>query len=241
MHCLLSRLILLLSLSISSSAFAAPIAITNPGFEDPSLGQNQFTASACSLYRDFGCSERTAETIAPGWTIMGSSGVANWGDSAFSPLSTPEGDNAAYINTRNSGMGSSITQQLGSVLEEGAYTLSAEIGNPLNAELASWSLELWAGGTQIGSTSDAVTPSTDTFSSVDFVVVILGGNANLGSLLEIRLVSNDGAAGRVAFDNVQLDADLSGSSVPEPTTAVLFGLGIMGLSYAGRPRGPRVA
>ena len=76
-------------------------------------------------------------------------------------------------------------------------------------------------------------PSGDTFSAV--VVVVLGGNPNLGSLLEIRLLSNDGAAGRVAFDNVELDADLTGSPVPEPTTAVLFGLGIMGLTYAGRP------
>ena len=233
MHCLLSRLVLLLSLSLASSALAAPIDITNPGFEDPTLEQNQFTASACSPFRDFGCSARTTDSIAPGWTVMGSSGVANWGDAAFSPLSTPAGDNAAYINTTGSGKGSSVTQQLGSVLEVWAYTLSAEVGDPLNVDLPSWSPELWAGGAQIGSATDTSTPSGDTFSAV--VVVVLGGSPNLGSLLEIRLVSNDGAAGRVAFDNVELDADLTGSAVPEPTTAVLFGLGIMGLTYAGRP------
>ena len=217
-----------------SSALATPISIVNPGFEDPTLGQNEFTASACSRFFDLGRQVRSTSEIAPGWTITGSSGVANRGTAAFSSLSTPEGENAAYLNTRNSGTGSTISQQLGSVLQQGAYTLSADIGNPLNAALPGWSLQLWAGGNQLDST-EAGSPDADSFVAASLIVIVGAANANLGSQLEIRLVSNDGTAGRVAFDNVQLNEVLSGSPVPEPTTAVLFGIGIMGLSYASRP------
>ena len=73
------------------------------------------------------------------------------------------------------------------------------------------------------------------FEAVSFVVIIGASSTDLGSLLEIRLVTSDGATGRVAFDNVQLDADLSGGSVPEPTTALLLGLGLAGLGWMGRP------
>ncbi len=159
----------------SDPAWAAPIAITNPGFESPDVGGPGEPGNLTS------------------WTFpQESSGVwdINAQPLSFWNVGAPEGDQIAFVSGSGAGA-STIAQVLGSTLQGNTiYTLTGQVGHPsgLGATVSTvWTAEMLAGGSVLVSESDtgpdgSFTPFQLVFDS--------SGSALIGQSLEIRLTSN---------------------------------------------------
>jgi hypothetical protein len=172
---------LLASLTFASPLGAAsPVAVTNAGFEDPVLGDAEFSAGGV-----------------PGWSAVdgGNIGVLNPGNGDLS-AGAPEGENVALLigSTAEDGLG----QTVGSPFQEDAgYTLQVEVANTkLTADFPGYRVQLVAGGTVLAEddntqtvAEDAVVTSTVnyTYDAADVGLV--------GEPLEIRLLSKALASG----------------------------------------------
>ena len=191
---------LLLMAGFVSIAHAAPIAITNAGFETP--------AGSDGVLDDV---VDASITPATGWTKSGGGQIYNPGLNA----NAPEGSNSYVILDGIPGydLGSgSVLQVLDDVLREGTYTLDVEVGE--NATAASvfgtaYEVEIgvMAGGTFQALANDPtpVTPSNGFETST--AVLDANGHASLGLPLAIRLSGSvaSGTNNQVLFDNVRLD------------------------------------
>jgi hypothetical protein len=171
------------------SAQAAPLTVTNAGFEDPALPNG----------------ESTDDTL-PGWT--GSGGVLadfNFGafdaPTTFFPAEAPAGENVAYIQDGQ------ISQTLADTLAEGEYTLTAQVGQSLVDAPSPFRVQLRAGGELLAeATTPAATAGTFALVSVSYTAVY--DDTQLGQALAIALV-DAGTAGvpedEPYFDDVALD------------------------------------
>jgi hypothetical protein len=184
----------------AGSASAVPIAVDNPSFEDPVLFDNGFVG------------------FAPEWDVVNSG--------TFNPLVPfsydfiPDGDNVAY-----GGSGGSLSQILDVSLQAGQlYTLEVEVGaRGDGTPFPGYAVQLLAGGVVLAEES-SLAPAPGTFETSVVTYLAPADDPMLGSLLEVRLVSN---GIQTNFDNVRLDA------IPEPGTLALLGLGL-GLLAGGR-------
>ena len=109
-------LMLLLAGILSVSAGAESVAIINAGFEDPSLGGNDYSMVA-----------------PPGWTQVGSGTVGAWHVTTadFDPVIAPEGQNVAFAAQAGvTYTANGLAQVLAETLEDDKqYTLTVEVGN----------------------------------------------------------------------------------------------------------------
>jgi hypothetical protein len=166
-------------------------------------------------------------------------GIENPGAGAYTGAtgnSTPsgaDGINVAFLNQDNSGLFAGIFQNVGTLQANTQYTMTIAIGQRLdrtNGSIefglyggATGATDIWASGTAL---STATNVSSTAGSFQDFVVTFTTG----------AIVSNDLYVGarytetganliQASLDNVRLDATL----VPEPSMALLGGLGMLGL------------
>jgi Ca2+-binding RTX toxin-like protein len=147
---------------------ATPIAINNPGFENPVLGDGGFTNNSIS-----------------GWT--GSDPGAGYNFGVFNvPVSyfasqAPAGQNVAYIERGE------VFQTLTARSAVGKYVLSAKIGNSLVDPASPYRMELRAGNAVLGQVSSPL-PATGTFSNVSLTVNLNAGDSRLNQPLQIRFI-----------------------------------------------------
>jgi hypothetical protein len=192
----------------SSVMVAAPLAVTNPGFETDVLGSGgfQFTIS--------------------GWTCTNG---ANSGDicGVYNPTasqysSIPSSPNVAFSN------GGIITQVLGTNLAPGmVYTLSVDIGKRLDSGFPGYVIELLAGSTVLVSNGITLNPTAGTFQ----LQTLTYTSSASGGPLEILLQGNSGS--QTNFDSVSL---LAVSAVPEPSTLALAIISLLGIAVVSRLR-----
>lgn len=189
---------------------ATSIDIENPGFEFDILADSSWQAGISGWITSGG--------------ITNNAGVYNPPASKYSS-SIPEGSNVAFTN------GPSISQTIDNYLltANTQLTLSVDVGWRLDNILPGYEVQLWAGNYLL------VSESSTSLVQGGFVTSVLTYNVTdldpyLGQPLTITL--NRTGGGQVNFDNVRLENQL----VPEPSTLLLLGSGLLGLGYFMRKK-----
>jgi hypothetical protein len=206
----------------AAHASAAPIAITNHGFESDFAADNTFRV-----------------LVPVGWTIFDPNGIVEQGNdavgvlnptaSAFFPAGAPEGRNAALVFLAQdvgggpAGLSQNLTSNL---MSNTRYTLIVEVGNiasgfgdPNNFfydldGFPGYQVQLLAGGEVIVQDNNSLAASIPEgeFQTSTIMVDIGASHPRLGEALEVRLINLNipgtptEPAIEVDFDDVRLDA-----------------------------------
>jgi hypothetical protein len=202
--------VVLTDAEIWNLVYPITITIDNPGFEDPVLGEDDWT------WLDV-----------PGWTQVGGEGPGIWHVTSadFDPVVAPEGQNVLY--TENAvGDAGGVAQVLTETFAANTdYTLTVEVGNSYYYYNGGYSVQLLAGGVVIAEDNDTLWPEYYKWATSTVEYTYNPADAALvGQPLEIRLLNlaldkdnppADEVVG-VEFDNVSL------SYVPAPPAPILL-------------------
>lgn len=145
--------------------------------------------------------------------------------------------NIAYVRSFDAAPGgppSGLEQTISDTLQlNTTYTLSALIGRP-TTDLSpfNYSIELWAGTTQLGSASNlSLAPDS---SALDSLTVVIGAfHSEQNQNLRVRLQTN-GPVSDGFFDLVSGTATPNGPDTPEPASFALLGAGLVLLAALRR-------
>ena len=189
------------ALSISTpkgAELAVTIPVTNAGFEDPALGEGDYT------WLDI-----------PGWTQVGGEAAGVWSVtlSDFDPVVAPEGRNVLYTENAPAGVANGVAQVLTETFAANTdYTLTAKVGNSWFYYYSGYSVQLLAGGIVIAEDNDTLWPDYMKWATSTVQYTFDSADSDLvGQPLEIRLLNlgldmdnpPDNTVG-VEFDNVIL-------------------------------------
>jgi hypothetical protein len=218
---------------------AANLVVPNGSFETATLPINPGWGTYSNLVPG---TSPTGGTVA-NWTAINTTPGNNIG--AYDPdLGYPnwsftweDGNNMGFAQSFGAGANNAgLSQILPYILTaDTTYTLGSLVGRrQFTPGVWNYSIELWAGGVQLGSAANLVL-ATDAAGSDSLIVNIGSAHAQLGQALEIRLMTN-GFGTEAFFDRVTLDA----SPTPEPATWAMMGTGL-GLAFIGARRRKVVA
>ena len=209
----LTSFVLLLAVIGTASAEQQTITIDNPGFEDPVLGEDDYT------WLD-----------TPGWTQVGGDGHGVWNVtlSDFDPVIAPEGENVVYTENAPAGVANGVAQVLTETFAaDTAYTLTVDVGNSWAYYYSGYSVQLLAGGILIAEDNDTLWPDYMKWATSTVVYTYdPADSALVGQPLEIRLLNlgldkDPSDTVGVEFDNVTLLSDAGG----EPAATIVVEAG----------------
>jgi hypothetical protein len=176
---------------LTSTAWAQPITVTNPGFESPALADNGFT---------FGI---------PGWTVSGAAGVFNPPVTAYASQA-PEGSNVAFLTCctgPNPNSGTASQTLATTYTADTTYTLTVRSGVRLDDpnRVVQYRLVGANGNTALASASFSTMPTRGTFRTDTLEWSVAAGEPAIGRPITIRLIQG-GGAGQWNVDDVSLVA-----------------------------------
>ena len=209
------------SLALASSANAATmITVLNASFEDTDVADGTAGATPAS------------------WTGNGAQGTQDFntsGNTSNLPLPT-DGDQHAYTNGTNNGLGTLSQVTSHTIVAGETYTLTVDVGQVhafSDGEARIWLFGSTGGvGTNFAENAGIVANNQGLY-LLDQTVSFTAGAGEAGQSLGIAIsggTNTDPGTRQVLFDNVRLEFDV----VPEPSSAALLGLGGLALIFRRR-------
>lgn len=218
----------------SASVHGASVAINNHSFETPIVADGGFSASGAGtgVFNSWNYVVQNGASFED-FGIENPKNTAYTGASAGGTPSGADGINVAFLNQDNSGLFSGVFQNVGALQANTEYTMTIAIGQRLDRtngsiefglyNAATGATNIWTSGTALATDTKV---STVAGSFQDFTVTFTTGESVSNDLYVVARYSETNAnLIQASFDNVRLDATM----VPEPTAALLGGLGVLGL------------
>jgi hypothetical protein len=217
------------------SAHGASVLINNHSFETPIVaGDGGFVVSGAGT----GVFNSWNYVVQNGPSFQ-DFGIENQGSGAYTGAAgggTPsgaDGINNAFLNQDDSGMFAGIFQNVGSLQANTQYTMTIAIGQRLDRtngsiefglyNAATGATDIWATGTALATDTEV---STVAGSFQDFTVTFTtGGTVSNDLYVAARYTETGANLIQASLDNVRLDATV----VPEPSAALLGGLGLLAM------------
>lgn len=232
------------TLLVASMAQAAPIAINNHSFEDPTIGDGAFVTSGPGTGTLNGWS--FAVENGPSFEDFGienPGGGAYTGAAAAGTPAGADGTNVAFLNQDNEGLTSTLFQNVGALQANTKYTLTVAIGQrsdringPVEIALLNapaGATDVFAAGTLLSSTT-GVSGTPGAFE--DFTATFTTGALVSDALyVGARFLETADNFIQGSVDNFRLDA----TAVPEPTSLVMAGAALGGLATFSHRRNKR--
>ena len=217
------------------SAQGASVLINNHSFETPIVaGDGGFVASGAGtgVFNSWNYVVQNGASFED-FGIENPGGGAYTGAAGGGTPSGANGTNVAFLNQDNSGLFAGIFQNVGSLQANTQYTMTIAIGQRLDRtngsiefglyNAATGATNIWTGGTALATDTEV---STVAGSFQDFTVTFTTGATVSNDIYVAARYTETGAnLIQASLDNVRLDATV----VPEPSTALLGGLGILGM------------
>jgi hypothetical protein len=208
---------------LTAVSWGGTIAITNPDFESPVCGTQTTTPLACG-----------APT---GWTQGGNDLAAAFLPATTDTLQADSGLQYAYTQG-----GAFLDQVLAATLQANTtYTFEVAVGNRTNPTNTGFcqlcvfdpQMEIIDANTNaILGTASGSTPAVGAWT--DWTATFSTGSVGVGDSLEIVLFT--AGANQGDFDLVEGSSNATVSGVPEPSTFMFAGAGLLGLGFAARRR-----
>jgi hypothetical protein len=218
-----------LGILLALPAGAATIAISNHSFEDPVLGEEELslTATGWTLFTAGDGSQGRAIFNPTDTWFSGSTGGTPAGADGTNVLTTyTAGDAGAIAGAHQTIAGTSLTAGQ-------TYTMTVAIGDYKSLIPNRWHLAISTLSMDVGSYLVDYSPTNgnelltnDAFTDFSVQYTATGLESQIGQDLRITIwAQNHGTEGgsHVVFDNVRL------TSIPEPSAALLGGLGLLAL------------
>ena len=204
-----------------------PIAIVNPSFEADTTPNG--SSGTQSYWFSGSFTGWTFSGAYGGWFHPASPAYPGGGHSNTPASGIPDGSQVAWLND-----GGSLAQTLSTVLVSNAtYALTVYVGHRADVALpSSYSFELLAGNTVLGTVADPGPPAAGTFTPYTLTYTTAFYDALAGQHLGILLLAGGSAVGQVNYDNLSLtvvtDANVF---VPEPGAFGVVLAGILALAF----------
>lgn len=243
----------------TSSAFSAPLAVLNPGFEDISGESpfNEFTFGPLNGWALYDPGNITDGGDGPTYFIgtltpvepdpMGNPGVYE-----FFPDGAAEGQRVGiafnYFGSGNAGEYGMVQTLAATLQANTSYTLSVEIGNIASGTSVSndffeldgfpgYRVDLLAGGVVIAQDVNTLAGTIPEGEFATCTVLFTSGNAHaqLGQPLGIRLVNLNQIDPLFTDSDLEVDFDnvqLDALAVPEPSAGVIAVAGLLALGFS---------
>jgi hypothetical protein len=233
----------------SGQVWAAPITVLNFSFEVPEEGNSGASFGVCATSwtctpAPSGFNVGVYSPVSPTqYNNNGTDGLPAGhtvpldGSARTNSSNTSGGYQALYINAGSlSPGGETVSQNTAALIANSTtYTLDVWIGHRNDTPWGNAIIQLLANGAVLATSGLLADPGAGQWADHSLTFTTLASDTHAGQTLGIALVDNSSnSTGQTNFDVVTLNAVAVQNGVPEPTTLLLLGSGLVGLSLIRR-------